>query len=51
MHHPGNPGLIVQTMLTVLTISDLEILQRGDASQSDHALDARCQVNAAMVDA
>src|SRR5262245_23585493 len=38
--------LIVQTMLTALTISDLEIHQRGDASQSDHAPDARCQVMA-----
>jgi hypothetical protein len=36
--------LITQSMLTALTISDLEILQRGDASQSDHAPNARCQV-------
>ena len=40
----GTGALLPQTMLTVLTITDVGILQRGDVSQSDHAPDARCNV-------
>jgi hypothetical protein len=36
--------LVVQTLLTVVTISDLGILQRRDALQSDHAPNAHCHV-------